>query len=145
MNRTLKNKASRFFKSVWSGNKSKRLLDTPKSEPIHDPSNKQRWNIRDRLRPRNVRGHACSTTETDMTSSHFDSGERPTAPMRRMNRDVPSAYYSPAVSSHPTPGRHSQSQSQSPLKETQDSKTPLGFLFKKLSLIHISEPTRQVR
>ena len=31
MNRTLKNKASRFFKSVWSGNKSKRLLDTPKS------------------------------------------------------------------------------------------------------------------
>lgn len=131
MNRTLKNKASRFFKSVWSGNKSKRLLDTPKSEPIHDPSNKQRWNIRDRLRPRNVRGHACLTTETDMTSSHFDSGERPTAPMRRMNRDVPSAYYSPAVSSHPTPGRHSQSQSQSPLKETQDSKTPLGFLFKK--------------
>lgn len=131
-NRTLKNKASRFFKSVWSGNKSKRLLDTPKSEPMHDPSSKQRWNIRDRLRSRNVRGNACSSTESDMTSSHYDSGERPTAPpMRRMNRDVPSAYYSPAVSSHPSPGRHSQSQGQGLPKETQDSKTPLGFLFKK--------------
>lgn len=132
MNRTLKNKASRFFRSVWSGNKSKRFSDTPEPEPMHDASGKQRRNIRDRLRPRNVRCTAPSTAGFDKTPSHYGSVETPTAPpMRRMNRDVPSPYYSPAVSSHPSPGSQSQSLGQAPPKETQANKTPLGFLFKK--------------
>lgn len=132
MNHTLKNKASRFFRSVWSGNKSKRFSDTTETEPKYDFSGKQRWNIRDRLRSRNLRNNMPSTAGSDKTPSHYGSMEAPTPPpIRRMNRDVPSPYYSAAVSSHSSPGSQSQSQDQAPLEETQANKAPLGFLFKK--------------
>ena len=83
-NRTLKNKASRFFKSMLSGKTKQRAPDAPAKTsaaegscrsptpplpqqhqqlPPQSPPNKARWNLRDRFRTANTRGGTQQETK----------------------------------------------------------------------------------